>query len=106
MLSAVQTSTTLRIERPFAYHRHEPPTREEEPMPLTELNHYFIRANDLAGLAYIGAQYDHHVADLADRVTLGIEHRQPGQPGREDARWCGAHARTLDDSHPRARHHL
>jgi catechol 2,3-dioxygenase-like lactoylglutathione lyase family enzyme len=47
MLSAVQTSTTLRIERPFAYHRHEPPTREEEPMPLTELNHYFIRANDL-----------------------------------------------------------
>jgi len=47
MLSAVQTSTTLRIERPFAYHRHEPPTSEEEPMPLTELNHYFIRANDL-----------------------------------------------------------
>src|SRR5262245_40512198 len=47
MLSAVQTSTPLRIERPFAYQRHPPPTREEEPMPHTELNHYFIRANDL-----------------------------------------------------------
>src|SRR5262249_1932610 len=36
----------LRSPGPFAYH----PSRErskEDPMPLSELNHYFVRANDL-----------------------------------------------------------
>ena len=45
-------------------------------------------------LAYVGPQHHHDVAHLAHRVALGIEHRQPGQPGREDAGRCGAHAGT------------
>jgi catechol 2,3-dioxygenase-like lactoylglutathione lyase family enzyme len=38
----------LQISRSFAYHRPQHGERAEEvSMPLTELNHYFIRANDL-----------------------------------------------------------
>ena len=42
-----------------------------------------------------GAQHHHDVADLADLVALGVEHRQPGEAGREDAGRCGAHGAEL-----------
>ena len=36
----------------------------------------------------------HEVADLADLVALGVEDRQPDQPGGEDAGGGGAHVAT------------
>ena len=41
------------------------------------------------------ARTEHHdeVADLADLVARGVEDRQPGQSGREDAVGGGAHSR-------------
>ncbi len=50
--------------------------------------------SDHARLAYVGPQHHHDVAHLAHGVALGVEHRQPRQPGGEDARWCGAHVRN------------
>ena len=49
---------------------------------------------DHARLPYVGTQHHHDVTHLAHRVALGVEHRQPGQPGREDAGRSGAHVRN------------
>ncbi len=73
----------------------DPGHRREDLAPAEHLDHQPDHAwlRDQRGRT--GAHHDHDVAHLADLVALGVEHRQPGEAGREDAGRRGAHEGKL-----------
>ena len=73
----------------------DPGHRHEDLAAAEHLDHQpdHPRLRDLGGRA--GAHHHHHVAHLAHLVALGVEHRQPGEAGREDAVRRGAHGGKL-----------